>query len=176
MKSTGASEEITVTVTNVDEDGSVSLSDLQPQAGASVTATLSDPDGDTTRTRWQWSKSMDKMEWMEIEGARSSGYTPAEADVGYYLRAMATYYDPVGDDAETAEGMSDFMVEATPAVNAKPAFPDQDPNTPGVDNEVTLLTVKDGAAAGASIGDPVSATDADNDPLLYSMGDADDDS
>ena len=67
------------------------------------------------------------------------------------------------------------MVEPVPAVNSDPAFPDQDPNVPGVNNDATSLTVKDGATAGTSIGDPVSATDADNDPLLYSMGVADND-
>ena len=120
IKATGGEHDVVVMVANVDEAGSVSLSDLQPQVGSSVSATLNDPDGDTTRTRWQWSRSADKAEWTQIEGARSSGYTPVAADDGMYLRAMATYYDPVGTDAETAEGISDFRVESTPAINAAP--------------------------------------------------------
>ncbi|MDD9995203.1 MAG: cadherin domain-containing protein, partial [Dehalococcoidia bacterium] len=173
LNASDGSHDVAVTVTNEDEAGSVTLSDLQPQVGASVTATLDDPDGDTTRTRWQWSRSADLAEWTDIDGARSSGYTPAEEDEGMYLRAVATYYDSVGDDAETAEGMSDFAVEVTPAINAPPEFPDQEPGNPGVQKSVALLTVKDGAGEGASIGDPVAATDANNDPLLYTMGDAD---
>ena len=90
IKATGGEHDVVVMVANVDEAGSVSLSDLQPQVGSSVSATLNDPDGDTTRTRWQWSRSADKAEWTQIEGARSSGYTPVAADDGMYLRAMAT--------------------------------------------------------------------------------------
>ena len=84
-----------------------------------------------------------------------------------YLRAAATYYDPVGDAAETAMGVSDFSVEGKPAINAKPKFPDQDPGTSGTQNRVAELEVDEETAVGTSIGDPVVATDADNDPLIY---------
>ena len=169
VKAAGASEEVTVTVTNVDETGTVGMSVPQPQAGKPVTATLSDPDGPTTRTKWLWSRSADQMDWEDIEAARSSSYSPGAGDAGMYLRATATYYDPLGDAAETAEGVTEFRVEATPAINASPKFPDQDPGTPGTQNTVATLEVKEESAVGTSIGDPVAATDADNDPLIYGL-------
>ena len=152
----------------------MSLSDFQPQIGESVTATLSDPDGDTTRTAWQWARSADQTEWTDIAGARSATYTPGDDDAGMYLRAAATYYDPVGDAAETAMGVSDFSVEGKPAINAQPKFPDQDPGTSGTQNRVAELEVDEETAVGTSIGDPVVATDADNDPLIYGLAPTDD--
>ena len=174
VQATGGTEEITVTVTNVDEAGSVRMSDLQPQIGKPVTATLSDPDGQHTRTRWQWSRSADNSAWTDIAGARSASYSPVSGDAGMYLRAMATYYDPLGEDAETAMGATDFMVEGEPAINAPPKFPDQDPGEAGVQNAVAMLEVNEETAAGTSIGDPMVATDADNDPLLYAFDDTPD--
>ena len=173
----GGSLDVTVMVTNVDEGGSVSINDLQPQAGESVSATASDPDGSLERTMWQWSKSMDMDMWMDIDGAASSTYTPASDDVGYYLQAMVSYSDGVGSGRDSAMAVTAFAVEERPTFNSKPSFAAQDekPDEPGLQ---VNREVKETAEVGSSVGNAVTATDADNDPLLYSLttGDGDDES
>ena len=178
------STDVTVTVTNVDESGSVGLSDLQPQAGAgqSVTATISDTDGDPVSTAWQWSRSMDMTEWADIDGATAATYTPQEEDAGYYLRATATYSDGLGAGRDSASGETAFPVELRPTANFAPSFRVQDETGPEVDdlageddpagnqdNIVVTRMVKETAKVGASVGNAVTATDADNDPLLYRL-------
>ena len=98
VNASGGTTDVVVTVTNVDEMGSVGLSDLQPQAGESVTATESDQDSSSLdQVRWQWSKSMDEdCLGGHKSGATSATYTPVDGDVGYYLRATATYSDGLG--------------------------------------------------------------------------------
>ena len=181
VRAARGSTSVAVTVTNVDEPGSVSLSDLQPQAGAgqSVTATVSDTDGDPISTAWQWSRSMDMATWEDISGATAATYTPQEEDDGYYLRATATYSDGLGTDRESASGESLFPVEIRPTANFAPSFEVQDETGPTVDDDtvtggiqdniVVNRTVNETAKAGASIGNAVVATDADNDPLLYTL-------
>ena len=73
---------------------------------------VSDPDGDHAETAWQWSKSMDQAAWEDIAGATSSTYTPATGDVGYYLRATATYSDGLGTGRDSASAESAFAVES----------------------------------------------------------------
>ena len=167
----GGSLDVAVNVTNEDEGGSVTLDDLQPQAGAAVSAGVSDPDGDTGETTWQWSKSMDQAAWEDISGATAAGYTPGTGDVGYYLRATASYSDGLGTGRDSASADTAFAVERRPAANSQPAFADTDDETAGSQLE---RAVKETAKAGSSVGNAVTATDADNDPLLYSLdgGDA----
>ena len=184
----GGSLDVVVMVTNVDEPGSVTINDLQPQAGAgqSITANVSDPDGDTVTTAWQWSRSMDQAEWEDIAGAISSTYTPRSGDAGYYLRATATYSDGQGSGRDSASAESAFAVELRPAANSAPSFEGQDETAPTVDDDTTVdaagiqdnivvnRSVKETAKVGSSIGNPVVATDDDNDPLLYSLADYND--
>ena len=167
----GGSLDVAITVTNVDETGSVSIDDLQPQAGESISASLSDPDGDHSETVWQWSKSMDEAEWSDITGATSSTYAPGTDDIGYYLRATATYSDGLGAGRDSASGMTVFAVERRPASNSQPSFTVQDEEV-AAGIQVTR-TVKETAKIGSSVGNAVTATDADNDPLLYRLTDGD---
>ena len=163
----GGSLDVAVNVTNVDEMGSVTLDDLQPQAGAAVSVTsLSDPDGDTGETTWQWSKSMDEAAWEDISGATSSTYTPKTGDIGYYLQATAEYSDGLGTGRDSASAVTEFAVERRPAANSRPAFADADDEIDGNQQE---RTVKETAKVGSSVGNAVTATDADNDPLLYGL-------
>ena len=88
---------VTVTVTNAGEAGTVTLSADTPRVGTEVTATLDDPDRMVSGEMWQWSRTMDMAaEWTEIDGATDAGYTPVQADDGYYLRANVTYADGHG--------------------------------------------------------------------------------
>ena len=154
---------VTVTINNVDEDGTVTLSSVQPQVGASLTATLEDPDGDVTGETWQWawaSLPVGDSEWTDIDGATSGSYTPADGDVGHYLRATASYTDPQGS-GKSAQGVSENAVQpAVPATNNAPVFAE----------ETDTRTIDENTAAGESIGDPVTAADTDEDTLTYTLG------
>ena len=85
---------VTVTVTDADEDGTISLSTKRPRKGVELTAALSDPDAvvDGSAT-WVWERTAGRNEWVVIEGADSSSYTPVAADAGSFLRVSATYSD-----------------------------------------------------------------------------------
>ena len=86
--------------------------------------------------------------------------------MGYYLRATATYTDGLGTERDSASAMTAFAVERRPAANSRPAFADDDPD---VDGAQQARTVNETAKVGSSVGNAVTATDADNDPLLYSL-------
>ena len=87
--------------------------------------------------------------------------------------------------SDSASAESDFPVEIRPAANTKPSFEvqdetgpatDDDKGTAGIqDNVVVTRTVKETAKTGSGVGAPVVATDADNDPLLYTLADDYDD-
>ena len=88
--------DVTITLTNVEEPGTVTLSNNQPSANTEMTATLTDPDGGVTGETWQWAKSSDGTTgWVNV-GTGSPSYTPADGDVGHYLRATASYTDGHG--------------------------------------------------------------------------------
>ena len=176
VNASGGSTTVAVTVTNEDEAGTVTLNDLQPQAGSgqSVSASVSDPDNPSiVGTTWQWSKSMDMTSWTDIGTATASTYTPQEEDAGYYLRATASYSDGLGSGRDSASAESLFPVEIRPAANFAPSFRLQDDNTATVAIEVGRK-VRETAKIGDGVGTPVVATDADNDPLLYTLVDYDD--
>ena len=172
LEASGGSRDVVVTVTNVDEMGSVDIDDLQPQAGEAMTADVSDPDSESLeQTRWQWSKSMDEAAWEDISGATSAGYTPKTGDIGYYLQATATYSDSLGTGRDSASAATAFAVEKRPVSNAQPAFAD-DGDAEGAQQ---TRTVRETAKVGTSVGNAVTASDADNDPLLYGLLDGDGD-
>ena len=111
-------------------------------------------------TSWQWAKTMtpDMMDsWMDITGATDAAYTVMDADEGYHLRATAMYDD--------GEGMGKMASEETIMVtmNASPMF----------DSETAERMVPENTAAGENVGDPVTAMDADNDTLTYSLSGTD---
>ena len=153
--------------TNTDEAAGQNL--LEFQAGAQLTATVSDPDGlaDPPNTTWKWyrSSSMTAMGTV-IDGATMEVYDVSDAsesnDVGKYLWAVATYTDRRGDN-KTAKFVSPYMVKAAKVEdNAVPVFAPT-----AVTREV------DEGPAGADVGAPVTATDADGDVLNYTLGGAD---
>ena len=95
-----------------DQAGTVTLSTMRPVVGAQVTAMLDDPDGAVTGMMWQWARSLDGTTgWADIAGATSMSYTPTPMDDGYYLRATATYTDPLAS-GRTAVEVSDHPVTA----------------------------------------------------------------
>ena len=152
--------QIAIYVNNVEEPGTVTLSSLQPIVGQLLTATVSDPDDISDSETWSWARSPNgTTSWTPIGGETSDTYTPTTGDMGRYLRATASYTDEVGPD-KSAQAISANTVEAAPGRN------------PPVLREHPTATrsVPRNTPAGRNIGAPLSATDADNDALTYSLG------
>ena len=161
---------VTITVTNVDEDGAVTLSSTRSQDDMALTATLEDPDGSVSGVTWKWERSAGKgpASWTVIGGATTATYTAVDDDEDKYLKATASYTDGEGS-GKTAYATTGNAVEFP---NNPPAFPDQDPDTPVYDDEATRQ-VAENTAAGKDIGAPLTAADADNDTLTYTLGGTD---
>ena len=149
---------VEVTVTNVNEDGSVTFTQPQPQATREIEAMFSDDDGEKEPT-WQWAMGP-TMEgpWTDIDGATKAARSPSADEVDNYLRATVTYTDSFGE--QTASGVTDNKVEERTLANAAPRFVDIDP-----------IEINENQTG--DIGDPVTASDGDNDVLLYTFGTVD---
>ena len=150
---------VTITVNNVDEAGTVTLSSVQPIVGQDLTATLTDPDIVGASPAWSWESSSNRSSWTPIDGADADTYSPVAGDVGRYLRATASYTDAFGS-GKSARAVSVNPVRTPVPDNLPPVFPSTETGARNVD-ENTALRV--------NIGEPVTATDADNDPLTYSL-------
>ena len=155
--------DVTISVTNADEAGTVSLDSTQPQVGTAVTASLTDPDGTISSESWQWSRSADgSTNWSDISGATSASYTPVSADLNNYLRATVSYTDGHGA-GKSAQADTANTVQAAPVTNSAPAF----------NSESVTLSVEENTGSGENVGSAVTATDADNDTLTYSLSGTD---
>ena len=149
------SDTIDVTII-VDQEGTLTLS--RTQAGVPINASLSDPNGATGPT-WRWEKSSDGTTgWTVIAGARSDTYTPVAADVGSYLRVTVNYTDGHGP----GKSLSVVTGPVTEG-NAAPVFA----------SASTTRSVEENTAGGRNIGAPVAATDANGDPLIYTLSGSD---
>ena len=172
VEAAGGTRRVTVTVTDADDAGTASIDRPQPQVSRPLSASLSDEDDMVGDERWQWARSRDGRSWRDIEGAISPLRSPTLADVGMYLRATVTYSDKFGD-GRTVSAVSANRVEATTLANNAPSFAGQD------DDETTSYidiarSVAENTAVGMPIGEPVSATDEDEDILLYELLDTPD--
>ncbi len=172
IEASGGAHDVTVTVKDLDEEGAVSLSGLQPQVARPFLASLWDEDEGVTALSWQWARSVDGTAWTDIEGATSPRRSPTPEDVGMYLRATVTYSDRFGA-GKTVSVETAYPVEPMTLANAAPSFADQGENedTPYIN---VVRTVAENTAAGIPIGEPVSATDADEDVLYYELLDTPD--
>ena len=172
VEAAGGTRNVSVSVTDVDEAGTASIDRPQPQVDRPLSASLSDEDDRVADKRWQWARSEDGRTWTDIEGATSPLRRPAPADVGMYLRATVTYSDKFGS-GKTASAVSANPVEAKTLSNAAPSFADQDADesTSYIDG---ARSVSENTAVGMPIGEPVSATDADEDILFYELLDTPD--
>ena len=153
--------DVTITVNNVDEAGTVTLSKVQPLVGEELEATVTDPDYISGSETWSWESSSNRSSWTPISGADTQYYRPEADDVGRYLRATASYDDDEGT-GKSARAVSVNPVRMAVSGNTAPQF---DSSVTG-DREVDENT-----PAGMDIGGPVAATDADNDPLTYTLDD-----
>ena len=174
-----AKRSLTVEVLNIDEDGTVQFNTNQPKVGSSapLTATLLDddeqPDGGTgndlsgnASTTWQWARSTSRSGgWIDIVATTSANLeidgntrTLEEADVGYYLRATATYTDGHSEDKEdtkTAHAVTANKVAAENYANTPPVFEDDEGNA----TTTRTIMVVENLAPGSAVGAPVSAID-----------------
>ena len=159
-----ATATINVTITVIDENdaGEVTLSPAQPRVHARLTATLTDPDGSISGETWLWESSQDQTNWAFIGGADSNSYTPADGDLGSFLRVTVFYTDQHGSGHQ-AEALSTNAVRAA-ATNQDPTF---------TEGARTGRSVSETTAAGASIGAPVTARDPNGDRLTYSLSGTD---
>ena len=155
VEASGGELEVSVTVTNLNELGKVTFDQPQPQATRDLTASFKDEDGDDSPA-WQWSRgaSVDGP-WTDIAGAMTAARRPTTADVGSYLRVTVTYTDSFG--SQTVSGVTANAVEARTLSNAVPKFPDK----------VDPISVNENVTG--AVGDPIVATDPDNDFLIYSI-------
>ena len=115
----------------------------------------------------------------------SATYKPRASDIGMYLRATATYSDGHGEDdpytedldesEDTARMTSDNPVLMEDYVNTAPVFPDQEPDTEGVQDDTATRSIAEDAETGDPVGDPVVASDIGADgsqeTLFYTLVD-----
>ncbi len=172
VEAAGGTRDVVVRVTDVDEVGTASIDRPQPQIDRPLLASLSDEDDRVADERWQWARSEDGTTWTDIEGATSPRRSPAQADVGMYLRATVTYSDKFGA-GKTASAVRANPVEAKTLADNGPSFADQD------DDESTSYidiarSVAENTAVGMPIDEPVSALDPDEDILFYELLDTPD--
>ena len=154
---------VIVTVLDVDNPGTVTVSPVQPLVGEDLTASLEDPDRLPTSSlaTWKWERSTRRTSgWTTIDGATSEQYRTVEADEDRYLRATASYGEGAG---KSASAVSDNPVRTLAAGNADPEFmPFR-----------STRTIDENQPAGTPIGDPIVATDADDDTLRYFLSGTD---
>ena len=145
-----AAANLAVSVENVDEPGSVSLSTGSPWSGEPLSASLTDPDGSVSALSWRWQRSTEDR-WEDIPGGTAPDYTPGAGDVGRRLQAVAAYDDGSG------EGRTAQAATGEPVRNDPPEF--------GAD--AVNLAVDENTAPGATVGDPITATDPNGDDVTY---------
>ena len=160
-------QDVTITIENVEEQGTVTLSSDTGtiRARVPVMATLADDDRPTSGTvMWQWARSPNgRTDWVTIATATSATFEPTDDDEGNYIRATATYTDGHGTANKTANAVSPRVGDAPP-VNSAPVFPS---------TETGQREVAEDETGGRSFGDPVTATDFNNDTLYYSLSGTD---
>ena len=154
----GGKLDVAVTVTDVDEPGKVTIDQPQPQATRSLEAMgPGDPDNGVDEKSWQWSRSESADgPWTDITGATGAKRTPDTEDIGHYLRATVTYVDVHGDQSES--GVTANPVEPRTLANARPEFDEDD---------IDVIEVPENKSG--NIGEPIVASDEDNDELLYDV-------
>ena len=159
---------LTVIVGNEDDTGELTLQWLQPEVTTEIDVTLTDPDGETSSPTWTWytSKAADPVvgnmfHWNVVDGQTGPSYIPVAADEDKYLWVHVEYTDPQSATTKEEDAKSTNPVRAEVSDNAN-ASPDFEDNTDD-------RTVPESTAVGDPVGDPVKATDTDNDTLTYEL-------
>ena len=113
------------------------------------------------RVAWTWETSSNGTNWVAATGVATdagdtSTYVPVEADTGRYLRANATYNDELTSGNSVASASAMVVAADT---NVAPEFP----------SASTTRTIAENTAANTNIGDPVEATDPNDDAVTYTL-------
>ena len=116
---------------------------------------------------YQWLR-VDGNNETPIAGATSSSYTLDAADVGKSIKAQVSFTDDLGN-AEGPIGSEATAVVMAAGDNAVPVFDGGNTQMRNLDENIG----ESEDSAPREIGAAVSATDADNDTLTYSLGGAD---
>ena len=149
---------VTITLENVDEPGTVGILSLTDTNGRQLlrSTELTDPDGSVNISRTTWSRG-DTAGGPFIEVARDlAEYHTVVADVDKYIELSISYGDGEGP-GKTVSAVTAGQIAAT---NSDPMF---DAGAP------TTLSVAENSTAGTSVGAALTASDADNDDLTYSL-------
>ena len=153
-----ASVAVTINLRNVDEAGTVAISGTL-SGGSTLTASLTDIDGTPSSVSWRWARgSTQSGTFNNISGALGGNitYVLVAADVGKYVRATASYTDPQGP-GKTAS----LVTGQISASNAVPTFDD---------GTTATRTLPENSGADVNVvGGTITAADADNDTLTYSL-------
>ena len=178
-----------LTVTNVEEAGEMVFREGETAyLNEMLVAEVKDPDdkgGDLGEpyqgvhiVTWQWSRAETDAadtEFGDIVGATRNRYTPDEDDRGFYLRATATYTDPlsapdlVGAD-DTDERIADGSLRTVMATTKDAArFAPGPASVPNFGDETGAVTreVAENTAPGGNVGAPVTAKGPGT--LVYSL-------
>ena len=183
------SQRVRVSVTNEEEAGTITLSHTQPEVNAPLTATLIDPDNPRIISR-QWYRGNASANGTSLDADVDESCSAADVSgVCAIARATLATYRPVADDQNEVltfvasytdgQGSGKITILTTTTVqeedenNVDPLFLDGE-------ERITRDTreVREDAAAGANVGDPVAATDNDDDDaddsaLVYTLSGTD---
>ena len=144
---------VTIRVTNADDPGTVTLDPEVARVGVEMTATLTDEDGvrggGTSR---KWQRSANGSAWNDV--GRGRMYNPVTSDAGRWLRVVFTYSDRHGPGKRAVSA----ALKVQPG-NAAPSFAE----------DAYEREVPENSPGGTAVGEPVTATDGDNDDLTYAF-------
>ena len=90
------SYDFVIRITDRDEPGRIKTSTVHPVNGETVQVHLTDPDDIEGEIRWRWQRSAEPDQWIPIDAANSSSYTPNAGDTGHFVRVIAQYHDRLG--------------------------------------------------------------------------------
>ena len=190
-----------VTVTNVEEAGEVVFTEGETAyLDEMLVAQVQDPDdhgGDMGEpyqgvhiVSWQWSRALTDVAnttFDDIVGATTNRYTAKDSDRGYYLRATATYTDPLSDPDDPGSNDMDERISTegeTPSLRTEmattesavsiPSGPESAPTFPDTTGTVTR-EVAENTAPGGNVGAPVAAMAANptTETLAYELDGSD---
>ena len=160
---------VSVMVINEGEPGILALTSAQPRVGSSLVAALTDPDGIVGEAEWVWHRSTNpspvfETSWQVISGAKTSSYTPVEADLGYYLRVTAVYDDGHGP-GKKRQVVSDGEVVAFPG----PSFPEAKSESGRLTGLSVVRSISETAIAGEKVGGSVVAESPNGNVFTYTL-------
>ena len=128
---------------------------------------------------WQWSRALTDAAgttFNEIVGATTNRYTPRDMDRGFYLRATATYTDPLRTEDNPAEELDERIAEGS--LRTENATTDNAVRVaPGPESEPTFSEtgtvtreVAENTGPGGDVGAPVAAMAANTgETLAYAL-------